>query len=77
MRENESTQLNIKIATKNNLDLYKAKNKELIVEKYNLKRRMITNDLIIRFLLDVVEENAELLIKDKWRLGNVSKRKSS
>ena len=64
MRAEGATQFSIAIETKNRLDRVKAQNKELILDKYQLKKRMVTNTKVIDFLLDVVEEK-ELLKKDK------------
>ncbi len=51
MRDTESTQLNIGVKTKNSLDLYKAQNKEIIIRHFKKKRRMVTNNDVISFLL--------------------------
>lgn len=51
MRENESTQLNVGVKTKNGLDLYKAQNKEIILRHLKKKRLMVTNDDVIAYLL--------------------------
>lgn len=51
MREKESTQLNVRVQTKNRLDLYKAQNKEVIIRHQKKKRLMVTNDDVIAYLL--------------------------
>jgi hypothetical protein len=67
MRSEDATQFSIEIDVKNDLDMYKANHKEIILEKYARKKRMITNSLAIRFLLDVAKENEELMKKEPWR----------
>ena len=54
MRGKNATQFSIAIETKNRLDRFKAQNKETIIEKYKLKKRMVTNTLAIDYLLDAV-----------------------
>jgi len=75
MRSTDATQFSITIGTKNRLDKFKAEYKEEILEKYALKKRMITNDKAIECLLDICEGNQILMKKEPWRTGNVSKGK--
>ena len=51
MGEN-ATQFSIKIETKNILDKLKAEKKEEIIKQYKKKKRYVTNDDIIRYLID-------------------------
>lgn len=46
------TQLIVADETKARLDKYKVENRSAIISKYKLRRRMVSNDLVIRFLLD-------------------------
>ena len=54
MRDESATQFSVDIDTKNRLDRFKAENKEQILARYRARRRMVTNDLAISYLLDVV-----------------------
>jgi len=52
MRKNPSTQFGIDAETKDALDSYKAENKDRIIRHLGLRRRLVTNDAVIRYLLD-------------------------
>lgn len=56
MRSSNSTQFGIGMETKNRLDKYKWKCKEDIIQRYKKKRRYVSNDDVVRYLLDVVEK---------------------
>lgn len=55
----EFTQFRIDIEVKDRLDQFKAEKKEQILQKYDKKRRMVTNADAIRFMLDALEEGKE------------------
>lgn len=46
------TQFSVRLDVKNRLDSLKLEKKQEIIEKYNKKKRMVTNTDVIRFLLD-------------------------
>jgi len=48
----ESTQFSIEIGTKNRLDKLKAIKKEEILKLYKVKKRFVTNTMVIDYLLD-------------------------
>jgi hypothetical protein len=52
--EEQFTQFSIKLATKNRFDRYKADNKEVILAVFRKKRKLVTNDDVIKYLLDGV-----------------------
>lgn len=52
MRGANSTQFSIEIGTKNRLDRYKMQHKEEILVKLKAKKRYVTNNMAIIFLLD-------------------------
>lgn len=52
MNVKDTTQFSINIDTKNRLDKLKAEKKSDILEKYNKKKRFVTNTDAINFLLD-------------------------
>ena len=47
----EFTQFSIKADTKDVLDLYKTLHKDAILKAFNKKKRYVTNDMAIGFLL--------------------------
>jgi len=49
------TQFGIDAGVKDRLDSYKAKHKNIILKKYDRKKRMVTNTLVIQYLLDKAE----------------------
>jgi len=52
MRSEESTQFSVDIVVKDRLDRYKAENKEEILAKLKARRRLVTNSMVIKYLLD-------------------------
>jgi hypothetical protein len=54
MRSVESTQFSVDISVKDRLDRYKAENKEEIIARLKARRRLVTNSMVIQYLLDVV-----------------------
>lgn len=69
MRGKDATQFSIAIETKNKLDRLKVEKKDEIIRRYKLKRRMITNTLIIQYLLDEHLIGALKGLKGKKRGG--------
>lgn len=47
----EMTQFSIRVDTKDELDAYKANKKTAILKLFKKKRRMVTNDDVIKYLL--------------------------
>ena len=56
MRSEASTQFGIEIAVKDELDEFKAKNKDEIILKMHLKRRLVTNSAAIKYLLMLAKQ---------------------
>lgn len=56
LRAEDATQFSIGIETKNRLDRFKMDRKEKILASYKRRRRMVTNDLAIVFLLDIAKK---------------------
>lgn len=52
---NKATQFSVETDTKNRLDRFKAQHKEDILQKYDKKKRFVTNTDAIKYLLDLVE----------------------
>ena len=51
MRAKDSTQLSIRVETKERLDQYRIANKNKILLKLRKKRRLVSNDEVIAYLL--------------------------
>ena len=52
MRSPNAAQFSIDAKTKDRLDRYKAENKDTIIKKLGLRRRLVTNTHVIDYLLD-------------------------
>jgi hypothetical protein len=68
------TQMSIDIKVKNTLDRFKAKNKEIIIEKYGLSKRIATNSWAIQLLLDIAKEHEGPMLVDNPPKGKNSKK---
>jgi hypothetical protein len=55
MRSEDATQFSISIKTKSKLDMIRVINKDAIIKKYKKTRRLVSNDEVIRFLIDKYE----------------------
>jgi hypothetical protein len=58
MRSEDSTQFSIEISVKNDLDMFKATNKETIIALFKKKKRHVSNSDAIKYLL-YLEEKSE------------------
>jgi len=51
-RSSSAIQFSIEIETKDKLDRYKMDNKDDILKRMRAQRRMVTNDMVISYLLE-------------------------
>lgn len=51
MRSEDSTQFSIEMDVKDELDMFKARNKDVIINLFKKKKRHVTNSDAIRYLL--------------------------